>query len=103
MKNTNTATGTGNSAVQYHAITKGETTVRIQAQFWDDKTEFVIPAGTLVKLDLCAVDVSQGRIQSRYCYKGRCVPVRVMGHSAPFGEFHHGAHGSFIVADLELV
>jgi hypothetical protein len=96
-------TGAGNSAAHYHARTTRETIVRIQAQFWDSKTEFIVPAGTPVKLDLCAVDISQGRIQTRYCYKGNCIPLRVMGQTAPYTSDGCAARGSFFVADLELI
>lgn len=102
MKN-HTTTGAGISAAQYHARTIRETIVRLQGQFWDSVTEAKVPAGTFVKLDLCAIDISQGRIQTRYCYGSDFIPERVVIQTAPFTPDGCAARGSISVADLELL
>jgi hypothetical protein len=101
MKNT-TTNGQRDSALQYHAKTTIETTLTMQGQFWDCQTEVLLPAGTLVKLDLCALDLSQGDIRKRHVYTGDFFPKKAIVQTAPLAS-GCAARGAVFVADLELI
>jgi hypothetical protein len=98
----NTMNGQGDSALGYHARTTVATKLTMQGQFWDSKTEVTLPAGTLIKLDLCALDLSQGDIRTRYVYKGDFFPKSVIAQTAPLAS-GCAARGSVSVQDLELI